>query len=147
MRNTEFDAKEDTKITETKSDNNNSSQDNTKNTSDLNTNENNDTSTTNNNDEDSATTPNADEGDWSKSVNNNISQQQPPKKFSSVGKSESVKAGGSSPRVKLTRKSPYVIGPPTAILKGTPKPVITRKPVLPKVSFINVQLYTEKILT
>ena len=54
-----------------------------------------------------------------------------PKRMSLVGKSESVKQS-SSPRVKLTRKSPYVIGPPTAILKGTPKPVITRKPALPK---------------
>lgn len=60
-------------------------------------------------------------------------QQNPPKKVSTIGKSESVKtATSATPRVKLTRKSPYVIGPPSAILKGTPKPVITRKPAVPK---------------
>ena len=39
-----------------------------------------------------------------------------------------------SPKVKLTRKSPYVVGPyaSTAILKGTPKPMITRKPPILK---------------
>ena len=40
-----------------------------------------------------------------------------------------------SPKVKLTRKSPYVTGPytnGTAILKGTPKPMITRKPPILK---------------
>ena len=37
-------------------------------------------------------------------------------------------------KVKLTRKSPYVVGPyaSTAILKGTPKPMITRKPPILK---------------
>jgi hypothetical protein len=53
---------------------------------------------------------------------------------------EAVNKGGSSvaapavagPRVKLTRKCPYVVGPhiSSSILKGTPKPVITRKPPL-----------------
>lgn len=41
-------------------------------------------------------------------------------------------SGGPS-RVKLTRKCPYVVGPHImsgSILKGTPKPVITRKPPL-----------------
>lgn len=35
-----------------------------------------------------------------------------------------------NPNVKLTRKSPYVVGPyaSTSILKGTPKPAIVRKP-------------------
>ena len=39
-----------------------------------------------------------------------------------------------SPKVKLTRKSPYVVGPfaSTSILKGTPKPMITRKPPILK---------------
>ena len=39
-----------------------------------------------------------------------------------------------SPKVKLTRKSPYVVGPyaSTAILKGPPKPMITRKPPILK---------------
>ena len=39
-----------------------------------------------------------------------------------------------SPKVKLTRKSPYVTGAytGTAILKGTPKPMITRKPPILK---------------
>ena len=39
-----------------------------------------------------------------------------------------------SPKVKLTRKSPYVLGRngSTAILKGTPKPIITRKPAILK---------------
>ena len=39
-----------------------------------------------------------------------------------------------SPKVKLTRKSPYVVGPfsSNSILKGTPKPVITRKPPILK---------------
>jgi hypothetical protein len=39
------------------------------------------------------------------------------------------------PKVKITRKSPYVVGPyaSTAILKGTPKPSVNiRKPPLPK---------------
>ena len=66
-----------------------------------------------------------------KSVADEKAEDIQPKRISLVGKSESVKQS-SSPRVKLTRKSPYVIGPPTAILKGTPKPVITRKPALPK---------------
>ena len=41
-------------------------------------------------------------------------------------------AAPSGPRVKLTRKCPYVVGPhiSSSILKGTPKPVITRKPPL-----------------
>jgi hypothetical protein len=41
-------------------------------------------------------------------------------------------AAPSGPRVKLTRKCPYVVGPhmSASILKGTPKPVITRKPPL-----------------
>ena len=40
-----------------------------------------------------------------------------------------------SPKVKLTRKSPYVVGPfasNSCILKGTPKPMITRKPPILK---------------
>ena len=43
-------------------------------------------------------------------------------------------ASRESPKVKLTRKSPYVVGPyaSTAILKGTPKPMITRKPPILK---------------
>ena len=38
------------------------------------------------------------------------------------------------PKVKLTRNSPYVLGRngSTAILKGTPKPIITRKPAILK---------------
>jgi hypothetical protein len=57
-----------------------------------------------------------------------------------VENGEAVNKGGSpvaapavaGPRVKLTRKCPYVVGPhiSSSILKGTPKPVITRKPPL-----------------
>jgi len=53
-----------------------------------------------------------------------------PEKVTST-RSESCR---DSPKVKLTRKSPYVVGPyaSTAILKGTPKPMITRKPPILK---------------
>ena len=49
-------------------------------------------------------------------------------------KDETVQKTRDSPKVKLTRKSPYVCGPyaSTAILKGTPKPLITRKPAVLK---------------
>ena len=65
-----------------------------------------------------------------------------PDKSQSVSKnpSEKVVANRSesckdlSSKVKLTRKSPYVVGPlaSNSILKGTPKPVITRKPPILK---------------
>ena len=49
-----------------------------------------------------------------------------------ANRSESCK--DLSPKVKLTRKSPYVVGPlaSNSILKGTPKPMITRKPPILK---------------
>ena len=55
----------------------------------------------------------------------------PPEKVT-ANRSESCK--DLSPKVKLTRKSPYVVGPlaSNSILKGTPKPMITRKPPILK---------------
>ena len=55
----------------------------------------------------------------------------PPEKVA-ANRSESCK--DLSPKVKLTRKSPYVVGPlaSNSILKGTPKPMITRKPPILK---------------
>ena len=49
--------------------------------------------------------------------------------------SESSSNEQAKPKVKITRKSPYVVGPyaSTAILKGTPKPSVNiRKPPVPK---------------
>ena len=49
--------------------------------------------------------------------------------------SEPTSTETAKPKVKITRKSPYVVGPyaSTAILKGTPKPSVNiRKPPLPK---------------
>ena len=59
-----------------------------------------------------------------------VSEKASQKPIYSAEKSEPVKSPVSkdTPRVKLTRKSPYVVGQSTSILRGTPKPMITRKP-------------------
>jgi len=80
--------------------------------------------------------------------NNSIRQQN--NSYNSEESSEYSSSNDSStrPKVKITRKSPYVVGPyaSTAILKGTPKPSVNiRKPPLPKEK-PKVPLKPEKLL-
>ena len=53
-------------------------------------------------------------------------------KVEKVVSSSRTESCRDSPRVKLTRKSPSAVGQSSSILKGTPKPLITRKPPILK---------------